>query len=79
MGLPFISGYNPSSNAQKLLWDEVRAYLNAHWDRLGRIFEALDRGPIESIMPSGGGFGRGGSAGERIKSAGRPSAHAEEI
>lgn len=54
MGLPFIAGYKPSSNAQRLLGDEVLAYLNTHQDRLERIFATLDRVPIESVPPSGG-------------------------
>jgi len=53
MGLPFISGYKPSSNAQKLLGDEVVAYLNAHWSGLEKIFEALERLPRESSTPIG--------------------------
>jgi hypothetical protein len=51
MGLPFISGYKPSSNAQRLLGREVQAYLDAHSNRFGRIFGALEKVPIDTRPP----------------------------
>jgi hypothetical protein len=53
MGLPFISGYKPSSNAQRLLGQEVKGYLEAHRDRLDRIFDALARVPIDAPLGLG--------------------------
>ena len=53
MGLPFISGYKPSSNAQKLLGDEVRTYIDAHRGKLESVFETLDGVPTESFAPPG--------------------------
>ena len=51
MGLPFIAGYKPSSNAQRLLGREVQAYLDAHRNRLERIFASLERVPIDARPP----------------------------